>query len=75
MLEVATPLTPESVKVLKGMGYGEVFALTEPGRDLTVFGGINGIVWSPESSSWLGIVDGRRPAVAAAPSRIVPPAR
>jgi gamma-glutamyltranspeptidase/glutathione hydrolase len=73
MLEIAPPLTPDDVLALKGMGYGNVFALTAPGRDSTVFGGIHGVAWDPEASAWDGIVDGRRSGVAAAPARVAPP--
>jgi hypothetical protein len=73
MLEIAPPLTPDDVRALKGMGYGNVFALTAPGRDSTVFGGIHGVAWDPEASAWDGIVDGRRSGVAAAPARVAPP--
>ena len=75
MIEVAAPLPADAAATLKGMGYQKVFALTAPGRDSTVFGGINAVWWDEGSSTWKGLVDGRRAAVAAAPSRIAPTAR
>jgi gamma-glutamyltranspeptidase / glutathione hydrolase len=72
MVEVAPPIPADAAETLKRMGYGNVFALTAPGRDSTVFGGIHAVLWDEESSTWQGFVDGRRAAVASAPSRIVP---
>jgi gamma-glutamyltranspeptidase len=72
MVEVAPPMPPDTVQALKAMGYEKVFALTAPGRDSTVFGGVIAVLWDEDSSDWRGFVDGRRAAVAAAPSRIAP---
>jgi len=74
MIEVAAPLPADAAAKLKGMGYEKVFELTAPGRDSPVFGGINAVWWDEGSSTWKGLVDGRRAAVAAAPSRIAPSA-
>ena len=75
MIEVAPPLTEETVPALKKMGYGNVFALTAPGGDTAVFGGIHAVHWDPATSAWQAVLDGRRPSVAAAPSRLAVPAR
>jgi hypothetical protein len=70
MLEVAPPFTVESVAALKAMGYANVFALTEPNRDLSAFGGLNAVVRDDASKSWKGFCDARRPGTAAAPARL-----
>ncbi len=70
MVEVAPPMPPDTVQTLKAMGYENVFALKAPGRDSTVFGGVVAVLRDEASSNWRGFVDGRRAAVAAAPSRI-----
>ena len=72
MVEIAPPIPADAAQALKGMGYDNVFALTAPGRDSTVFGGIHTVLWDEESSAWQGLVDGRRAGVAAAPPRIAP---
>ena len=75
MVEVAPPFGPDAAPALKAMGYGNVFALTEPDRNLSAFGGVNGIAWDDASTSWLGLPDARRPGTAAAPARIAPSSR
>jgi gamma-glutamyltranspeptidase/glutathione hydrolase len=75
MLEIVPPFGRDAVAVLRDMGYGNVFALTSPGSDSAVFGGIHAIAWNPEVSGWEGFADGRRPGVAAAPARVGPPSR
>jgi gamma-glutamyltranspeptidase / glutathione hydrolase len=73
MLEIAPPFGPDSVASLKAMGYGKVFALRAPSRDTPVFGGIHAVFRDEAKGTWVGFVDGRRPGVCAAPSRIVRP--
>lgn len=75
LLEVAPPYSAASVAALKAMGYPGVFALTEPGSDTLVFGGIHAIVRDDAAGTWTGLVDGRREGAAAVPSRAGPPAR
>ena len=75
MLEVAPPFGPPDPATLKAMGYGTVYALTEPDRNLSAFGGVNAVAWDAASSSWLGLIDVRRPGTAAAPARVAPAAR
>jgi gamma-glutamyltranspeptidase/glutathione hydrolase len=72
MLEVAPPIPADAALTLQAMGYEKVFALTAPGRDSTVFGGINAVIWNEKRKEWQSLVDGRRPAVVAAPPRIAP---
>ena len=72
MLEIAPPIPADAVLTLKGMGYEKVFALTVPGRDSAVFGGVNAVLWNEESSAWQSLVDGRRAAVVATPPRVAP---
>jgi gamma-glutamyltranspeptidase len=72
MLEIAPPIPADAVQTLKAMGYEKVWALTAPGSDSAAFGGIQAVLWNEDSSAWNGFVDGRRAAVAAAPSRIAP---
>ncbi len=73
MLEIAPPFTADDAEALREMGYGNVFTLTEPGRNSASFGGVHAIVRAPAAASWVGLADGRRPATVAVPSRIVPP--
>jgi gamma-glutamyltranspeptidase/glutathione hydrolase len=75
MIEVAPPVGPADAAALTAMGYGTVYALTEPDRNLSAFGGINAVAWDAASSSWLGLIDVRRPGTAAAPTRLAMPAR
>jgi len=72
MVEVAPPIPADAAAALKAMGYENVFALTAPGRDSTVFGGVNAVLWNDEREQWEGVVDGRRAAVVAAPLRLAP---
>jgi gamma-glutamyltranspeptidase/glutathione hydrolase len=75
MLEIAPPFGRDAVAAFREMGYGNVFALTSPGSDSAVFGGIHAIAWNPEVSEWEGFADGRRPGVAAAPAGVAPLSR
>ncbi|MBK9089351.1 MAG: gamma-glutamyltransferase [Holophagales bacterium] len=72
MVEVAPPIPEDAALTLKAMGYENVFALTAPGRDSTVFGGVNAVLWNDARAQWEGVVDGRRAAVVAAPPRLAP---
>ncbi|MBK9968449.1 MAG: gamma-glutamyltransferase [Holophagales bacterium] len=72
MVEIAPPIPVDAEAALKAMGYENVWTLTAPGRDSTIFGGIHAVLWDEESSRWQGFVDGRRAGVAAAPARIAP---
>lgn len=74
MLEIAPPIPADAEAAVRGMGYEKVYTLKAPGRDSTVFGGILGMLRGDEPSAWQSLVDGRRAAVAAAPSRIAPTA-
>ncbi|MFN7985856.1 MAG: gamma-glutamyltransferase [Thermoanaerobaculia bacterium] len=71
MVELAPPFGPESVAALKEMGYRKVFALAAPGRDTAVFGGVHAVLRDAATGEWVGCVDGRREATAAAPTRLV----
>ena len=75
MLELAPPFAERDVAALEAMGYPNVWVLRAPSRDSGVFGGIYGVARDEARGVWTGIVDGRRAGVAAAPSRITPPAR
>jgi len=69
MLEVAPPLSADDDARLRGFGYEGVFALREPSRDSNAFGAVFAVA-RDASGAWQGIVDGRRPGFAAAPSRL-----
>lgn len=69
MFEVAPPFSLSDGETLKAAGYGRVFALAAPSRDTPVFGAIHAVFRDDARGTWEGWVDGRRAAVAGAPSR------
>ncbi len=75
MLELAPPFTEADVEALRMMGYPNVWTLRAPSRDSGVFGGVYGVARDEAGGLWKGVVDGRRAGLAAAPSRVTPPAR
>jgi len=75
MLELAPPFTEADIEALRMMGYPNVWTLRAPSRDSGVFGGVYGVARDEAGGLWKGVVDGRRAGLAAAPSRVTPPAR
>ena len=67
-LEVAPPLLPEDVDLLRAIGYPDLEAWA-PGIEVTNFGSLNAVGWNAGARAWEAGAEPRRRASAAFPGR------